>query len=421
MRLLFDRPATATPEPLGQGLKPGAFLEGLDELAAAGVKVASSGLAFPPLDNPVKVTDPEYRDRLEVQSAYVQRALLTLAAPIVPNPARPMTAAEFIKGAKRLLGEIYSDVKDWGSAGLGTPTLLGGCRDHTKLVIIDGTVAFCGGANAHRYYLYDNPISPTQDATDEMNAASTEKWLKWHDCFIRYEGPAVRSAQRYFAERWAVCTGKYLSRDSADYFPPPTPVGNASIKVVCNIPGLERDIEGEYLRMFRNSTQRIQIENPYVTDDLIGTYLAHAAKVRNIPVDLLVPEKYLDFAIARDLMKARWDSLRDAGIALYTYNSHMLHVKVATADGHVSIVGSYNFAKSSAASLFEHGVVVDDAAFAAEVQQKLFDVDQPASTRVTTNAAPDWVEAGKSKLRIIDRMVLWAISRTSPSAWHPAC
>jgi phosphatidylserine/phosphatidylglycerophosphate/cardiolipin synthase-like enzyme len=83
----------------------------------------------------------------------------------------------------------------------------------------------------------------------------------------------------------------------------------------------------------------------------------------------------------------------------------MLHVKVATADGNRSIVSSFNFAKSSSAQLFEHGIVVDDPAFATEIEQKLFAVDRPVSTRVTASAAPDWAKAKETPMRFLDRIV----------------
>lgn len=403
VRLLFDAPATAMPEPLGQGIPLDRFDAGLDQLRAAGVRVQSSSMLVAPLDNLRTITDPEYRDRIDVQKDYVARLMLTHGGILAWNAFQNRSATRSLPVT---IQRIYQSAGALGSAGIGSPALLGGCRDHTKLIIVDGRIAHCGGANGQRYYLYDNPIDPARDATEESeDPATTEKWPKWHDCFIRYEGPAVVAAQRYFVERWAVSSGEYLDRASAAYFPPPVSVGSASIKVISNVPGLERDIGAEYLRMFRNATQRIRIENPYVTDDLIAHYLVHAAQVRNVPVELFVPHKYLDFAIARDLMGYRQPALVAAGIQLYAYNSHMLHVKVATADGHLTIVSSYNFAKSSAAQLFEHGVVVDDAAFAAQVEQRLFDVDRPVSVRVTDPPEPDWAEVGRGPMRLLDRVV----------------
>jgi phosphatidylserine/phosphatidylglycerophosphate/cardiolipin synthase-like enzyme len=406
VRLLFDVPATAMPEPLGQGVSAGDFSTGLHQLRTAGVKVATSGMQVPPLDNPVTVTDPEYRDRFEIQKQYTKNIALTHGGIIALRTLQNLESAYVFKSIPRFISDEYKDIHDFGSAGIGTPVLLGGCRDHTKLVIVDGKIALCGGANAQHYYIYDNPIDPTRDATDEANdPATTEKWTKWHDSFVRYEGPAVRGAQRYFTERWAVSTGEYLDRASTSYFPNTPAAGSVSIKVISNVPGLERDIAAEYLRLFRNSTQRIQILNPYITDDLIATFIAQAAQVRKLPVELIVPQKYLDFSIARDLMKARWDQLRAAGVTLYAYDNHMLHVKVATADGTTSIVASYNFAKSSAAQLFEHGIVVQDADFAAQVAQKLFDVDRAVSTPVTTSAAPDWSTVKNGPMRFLDRIV----------------
>ncbi len=405
VRLLFDQFATATPEPIGQGISPGDFIDGMHSLRQAGVTIGMSSMLIAPLDNLLALDDPEYADRLAVQKQYVKRLLLTRSGLLQNRALINLT----VPGLGELLPQFLQDANigpdAFGTQAIGTPVLLGGCRDHTKLIVVDGSIAFCGGANAQRYYIYDEPINPGQDATEEANDPGTsENWLRWHDCFIRYEGPAVTGAQRYFAERWAVCTGEYLDRTSTVYFPVVPPAGTASVKVISNVPGLERDIEAEYLRMFRNSTMGVMIENPYLTDDLIATFLAHTAQVRQLPVDLYVPDKYLDFAIARDLMKSRWDSLRAAGINLYAYNSHMLHVKVATADGHLSIVSSYNFAKSSAAQLFEHGVVVDDANFATSVAIGLMGVDKLVSTPVTTSVAPDWT-ADHTVMRLLDRIV----------------
>jgi phosphatidylserine/phosphatidylglycerophosphate/cardiolipin synthase-like enzyme len=412
VRLMFDIPATLVPEPLGQGaglLETGAMLGLLD---AAGVKLASSSMLIPPFDDRLNITDREYGSRHTVQQLYALGLAARHGAPVALHTVKDIVEAgtEPMPGRRfqRILRWLGKDLNALGSAGIGTPVLLGGCRDHSKLIIVDGQVAFCGGPNCHRYYLYQNAIDPTMDAKVEMNATgNTEKWLKWHDCFARYEGPAVRDAQRYFLERWAVSSGEYLSRTSADYFPAPTNVGTAEVKVINNVPGLERDIAAEYLRMFRNSQQKILIVNPYVTDDLLATYLAHAAKVRNVPAELIVPDKYLDFTIARELMKARWDSLRAAGVAIHAYETHMNHVKVATADGIHSIVSSYNLAKSSAAQLFECGIAVRDTAFAAEVEQRLIDVDRAVSQQVTASTGTDWKTfcSGDIPMRFLDRIV----------------
>jgi phosphatidylserine/phosphatidylglycerophosphate/cardiolipin synthase-like enzyme len=410
VRLLFDLPATAMPEPLGQGVKPSVLLSQLAELAVTGVKIASSSMLVPPLDNRRTITDPEYRDRVEVMKRYVLTHMTlhggSIAVATLPNLQQWALNTAKLQATALLAAKMLRSLSDLGSAGIGTPLLLGGARDHSKLIIVDGKVAYCGGLNCHRYYLYERAIDPAKDANAEMNDPSNpEKWLKWHDAFVRYEGPAVRDAQRYFAERWAVSSGEYLNRISTDYFPALSSVGSAGVKVINNVPGLERDIAAEYLRMFRNSQQKILVENPYVTDDLLATYMAHAAQVRSLPVELIVPEKYLDFAIARDLMKARWDALRAAGVKLYAYNSHMNHVKVATADGKHSIVSSYNFAKSSAAQLFECGIAVDDPTFAAEVERELFAVDRPVSTQVTSSTGTNWGAVCKSHLAFADRVV----------------
>jgi phosphatidylserine/phosphatidylglycerophosphate/cardiolipin synthase-like enzyme len=394
VRVQFDIEATAVPEPLGQGVNPRLLFAAVESMKAAGVKIADSGGLLPPLDRLTPITDPEYRDRLAVMKEYVQTLMLANGLPIAAATLPQLVGFDKPGG---LFGSIrraltgLKKIEELGSAGIGTPVLLGGARDHSKLIIIDGTTAFCGGLNCQKTYLFETPFDPTKDNDDEVkDPTNPEPWVKWHDVFVRIEGPAVADCQKYFIERWAVNSGEYLSRSSPKYFPTPVSAGTARVKFITNVPGLERDVSAEYLRMFHGAQQRILVENPYVTDDLIAVYLAHAAKVRQIPVDLIVPDKHLDFAIARDLMRARWDAFRDSGIKLFAYEKHMSHVKVATADGQYSIVGTYNFAKSSAAQLLECAFAVDDADFATQVEQLIFDVDRPVADRVTTATGYDW-------------------------------
>ena len=78
------------------------------------------------------------------------------------------------------------------------PQILGGIAiddlhvDHRKLVVIDGRVAYCGGANFGAQYMYHTPFDPTKNAKAEAEewkkAGHPEPWWKWHDSLTRFEG-----------------------------------------------------------------------------------------------------------------------------------------------------------------------------------------------------------------------------------------
>src|SRR4051812_1111094 len=78
--------------------------------------------------------------------------------------------------------------------------------DHRKLIVIDGRVAYCGGANVGAQYLFHTPFDPGQEAHAEgealRKADHEEPWWKWHDSLTRFEGPVVTELDRHFRERW---------------------------------------------------------------------------------------------------------------------------------------------------------------------------------------------------------------------------
>ena len=83
--------------------------------------------------------------------------------------------------------------------------------DHRKLITIDGRVAWCGSANFGAQYLFHIPFDPAIEAHAEADSARKEKspepWWKWHDGFVRFEGPVEREFDAYFRERWVLDGG----------------------------------------------------------------------------------------------------------------------------------------------------------------------------------------------------------------------
>jgi len=87
--------------------------------------------------------------------------------------------------------------------------------DHRKLVVIDGNVAYVGGANIGAQYLFHEPFDPALDARVEgaarRQAGQPEPWWKWHDSLTRLEGPVVARIDEEFHARWLLDGGKSIS------------------------------------------------------------------------------------------------------------------------------------------------------------------------------------------------------------------
>ena len=103
--------------------------------------------------------------------------------------------------------------------------------DHRKIVIIDGRVAYCGGANIGAQYLYHEPFDPEVDArvegTERKQRGLPEPWWKWHDSLTRFEGPVARELEGHFRDRWILDGGEEyeLARAARQPAPRGRPIG----------------------------------------------------------------------------------------------------------------------------------------------------------------------------------------------------
>lgn len=362
VRVLFDSVLTSVPPPTG----PGAGFEAVDAMMA---ELRNAGVYIEPAEEPVpsdQVSDDEYAERADRTFDHTDASATNrLFRRAYPFTARP----------------------HW-------------LVDHSKLVVIDGTIGFTGGMNVASNYMFQIPFDPAktqeQEEQDRKAAGQPEAFEKWHDVFVRLEGPVVADMQRFFIERWAQTTGDVLSRTDPLFFPGPQSIGPSKVKFMTNAPGNLRDITCEYLRMFTDAQTKLLVENPYVTDDLLMLYLCDAAKNRQVDTTLILPDEHHDIKIplagligfdwrpVRDLMRVRYGDWIDAGVKLYEYRKRMTHVKVAVADTRWVLVGSYNLAKHAAHLTYETNVLIDDPVFAALVEQRLFAVDLSRSTRIST-------------------------------------
>jgi cardiolipin synthase len=218
-------------------------------------------------------------------------------------------------------------------------------RNHRKLMVVDGRIAFTGGINiGHENLLATNPAHPVRDT------------------HFRLDGPVVEQLTEAFADDWLYETGERLL-DPA-WFPDLHPVGEAIARVVTS--GPDEDLEQiEYAMLHAISCARrsIRVVTPYfLPPDMLTTALGLAA-MRGVTVDVVVPENsnhtILDWA-----RRAPLRILLEAGCRVWLLPAPFDHSKLMMIDEAWSLIGSANWDIRSFRLNFELNVEIQDEAFA---------------------------------------------------------
>lgn len=267
--------------------------------------------------------------------------------------------------------------------------------DHRKLVVIDGRIGWCGGANIGAQYLFHVPFDPRKDAREEglerKLAQLPEPWWKWHDSLTRFEGPIVLELDAEFHDRWVLDGGDDYPPLSATPSAAPargTPVASATLH--CNAPNDEPNgVRELYLRLIREAQRSIFIENPYLYQPAIVDALCAAKRARpDLSVVLIVPSgRHNDNSFSQDAQEHEYERYLECGIEVYEYQNHFNHLKMAVFDERFSIHGSTNLNCRSLEDDkdFELVILVDDEPFARSVIAEVRDVDLPHSRRITAS------------------------------------
>ena len=198
-------------------------------------------------------------------------------------------------------------------------------RDHRKIVVIDGKVAFTGGVNLADEYINQKL-----------------RFGHWKDTAVMLRGEAVKSFTLMFLQMWNV------EEKQADYYKyinvPVTPEKNAKGYVIPygDCP-LDDDKAGErvYMDILNRANKYVHIMTPYlIIDGEMETALRFAAK-RGVDVKIIlpgIPDKKMPYALA----KTHYKHLLDSGVKIYEYTPGFIHAKVFSSDDCKAVVGTIN-------------------------------------------------------------------------------
>ena len=202
-------------------------------------------------------------------------------------------------------------------------------RDHRKITVIDGKVAFTGGVNLADEYI--NKI---------------ERFGRWKDTSLMLEGEAVNSFLVLFLQMWSITEKELIV---SPYFVEHDPVKSASEREIKGyvIPygdsPLDTDKIGEnvYIDILNQAREYVYIMTPYLILDSEMEHAIRFASERGVDVRLImpgIPDKAIPYALA----KTYFASLMASGVKIYFYKPGFIHAKVFISDDSKAVVGSIN-------------------------------------------------------------------------------
>ncbi len=260
-------------------------------------------------------------------------------------------------------------------------------RDHRKIVIIDGNVAYTGGMNVADYYI---------KGTEQVGA--------WRDMHCRLEGSVVDDLHRIFMHAWQKVTGEDLSTQP-QYLRAAEPVlishlkpdtcstaGHKTVGIVNREPGTVRLADGRllgrkdamryfYVNAINDASDSIRIINPYFTlIPSVSKALKRAIK-RGVKVELMISAKS-DIPLTPDCAFYYMHRMMKYGAHVWLYQSGFHHSKIMMVDGRFCTVGSTNLDARSLRFDYEENAVIIDRPTTLELD-RMFDQDKLQSVYLT--------------------------------------
>lgn len=217
-------------------------------------------------------------------------------------------------------------------------------RNHRKIVVVDGKVAFMGGLNIGDEYLGKDP-----------------RMGFWRDTHLEVRGDAVYVLQAIFFMDWAFVKGESHHRLQQDvYFPAHSVQGMQFIQIAASGPDSEWEaIMQAYFAAVASATKSVHITSPYfIPDDSILMAIKTAA-LSGIDVKLILPERP-DHKIVYWATMSYLEELLEAGVKVYLYKKGFIHAKILIIDGVVASLGTANMDIRSFYYNFEVNALIYD-------------------------------------------------------------
>ncbi len=224
-------------------------------------------------------------------------------------------------------------------------------RDHRKIAVIDGKVAFTGGINLADEYI--NEIV---------------RFGHWKDSAVMLKGKGAWSFAMMFLQMWSLCNGKI--ENCREYYPENLSLENDGyVQAYCDSPvDSENVAENVYLRVINNAKDYLYITTPYlILDENIKSALILASK-SGVDVKIITPGIW-DKRLVHYATRSYYRELIEEGIAVYEYENGFIHAKNFVSDDAVATVGTVNLDYRSLYLHFECGVCLYKSKAVLEIKE----------------------------------------------------
>lgn len=193
-------------------------------------------------------------------------------------------------------------------------------RNHRKIAIIDGQIAYTGSQN--------------------IVSADFKEGLTFEEMMVRVTGPIVLTLQYVFALDWYLETDELL--DSVNLFPAPRLAGQVAMQTLPSGPGfpLENN-QRMFLALIHGARERIVVTTPYFVPDEALVQALQTAVLRGVDVHLVVNERR-DQLLVSLAQRSYYDELLEAGVQIHLHRARFLHAKHMSIDNDIVLIGSSN-------------------------------------------------------------------------------
>ncbi len=257
-------------------------------------------------------------------------------------------------------------------------------RDHRKIVVIDGKIAYTGGMNVADYYIN-----------------GTEVVGEWRDMHCRIEGDEVNTLQKIFLRMWNKVTGQnvygakyYRGYHGADYITGLKPdtcctAGRKMVGIINREPRVTNKIIRKfYTDAINEAKDSIKLVNPYLTlNNTLKRALRNAVK-RGVKVEIMV-SAHSDIPLTPDCVFYNVHNLMQHGVDVWIYKKGFHHTKIIMVDGRFCTVGSANLNARSLNFDYEENAVIIDPCTTKELND-MFERDKAESFKLTEETWDEW-------------------------------
>lgn len=305
--------------------------------------------------------------------------LVTITADAIGSPRLGRSRLRHLRDAGCRV-EFYQPIRWYRLARLNN-------RTHRELLIVDGRVAFVGGAGiADCWGIADGESKP------------------WRDTMARVQGPVVAALQGVVGENWLECCGEILIGDK--HFPTLSRAGDTMAFVVKSSPSDRATVSRVVFQMLIDSAcTDVMISTPYfLPDRALRCVLIETAR-RGVRLSVVLPGTRTDQRWVRLASRRNYGILLEAGARIFEYEGAMIHCKALLVDGLWAVLGTTNVDNRSFEHNDEVNLVMRDEPIAGRLAED-YRKDVAASREITLEA---WRE--RSRWEKLIGTVAWVLER----------